>query len=127
MEKVLCPWCGSEMVPTFIGKINWYRCRKCSASSPIAYSRDEAFENALRRYKPLQKPLTLEEMKEQKAVWIETDVVFPAVLDISDDAYNAFIRSDGDCFVEKTKLYGKCWRCWAKKPTDAEREAEKLE
>ena len=60
MDKVFCPYCGSEM------EIEWddfdfcaYTCPRCNSKAPRGDSIEDAEEKALRR--PLQKPLTLPE------------------------------------------------------------------
>lgn len=73
-EKVLCPYCGSEMgikvCENVDGYTSWSTCYNadCYADGPIctAKSREAAFEAAhaaaLRRYTPPIKPMTLEEV-----------------------------------------------------------------
>lgn len=120
MDKVFCPYCGSEMELEHLGSDDCeaflYACHKCGASSPMKSSNDEALQAALAR--PLQKPLTLEEAKKELALWIEYPpniyyhraCLYPVL-------YSADFRAES--------TYGIGWRCWATKPTDEEREAAK--
>ena len=72
-DKVLCPWCGSEMrrVCYERGKLYqaYMKCNGCDATGPVSLShnemgvRDQARAAALRRYEPPVRPLTLEEVK----------------------------------------------------------------
>ena len=71
-DKVLCPWCGSEMrcVCYERGKLYqaYMKCNGCDATGPVLLShnemdvRNQARAAALRRYEPPCKPLTLEEL-----------------------------------------------------------------
>ena len=75
-KRVLCPWCGWEMVARegqdiFHGKYSAYVCEGCEAVSPISYSEDSAYVAATRT--PPNPPLTLEgmaELDESDAVWV---------------------------------------------------------
>ena len=122
MDKVYCPWCGSEMELEHYGtdedEYFVYVCPDCAAQSPISYSAESALATALAR--PLQKPLTLEEAKTQIAVWVERLPVLSGVrATIYPETYSSAYRSENN--------YGKTWRCWTTKPTDEEREAAKWE
>lgn len=84
-DKPLCPYCGPwnghpdgvEMIPIKSPRFlpdktrilgTFYKCPCCGARSPWEHMQDVAFASALRRFQPMQKPLTLEEIVElQKA------------------------------------------------------------
>lgn len=78
-RKVICPWCGWDMVARegqdiFHGKYNVYVCDGCEATSPIAYSEDAAYAAATQR--PPNLPMTREQvevMPDNAAVWYVTD------------------------------------------------------
>lgn len=77
----------------------------------------------------MQKPLTLEESKSQRAVWIEDDGceyetdLFPAIYDGKGFPNHSVFSEHGDESVwYDNGEYGVSWRCWLRKPTDAERE-----
>ena len=85
--------------------------------------------------KQMQRPLTLEEVHELKAVWIEDPFedydmpLYPAIYwGKGNFTYSVFIANidDGE---EKAwcdnETYGYDWRCWAEKPTEEERKAAK--
>ena len=78
-----------------------------------------------------QKPLTLEEVKEKKAVWIEGEELYPALLCCrSYRYYSEFctnVDEDEGLTLLDNDLYGMEWRCWAEKPTDEERKAAEWE
>lgn len=87
----------------------------------------------------LQKPLTLDEVKKERAVWLEmrnwnekTDIMPMLVLyGVNGVCYRAVYR-DTDWMDERTldldyDGYGVDWICWARKPTDEERAAAKWE
>lgn len=139
MDKVICPWCGSEMEYIDVLVIGgnesseyYYECPECEARSPLANSEEEALNAALSR--PLQKPLTLEEAMEGKEPGVCAEYRVPGCI------FYAFVSDsefDGMCSIESIGRstpciaiiadYGKEWRCWAMKPTDEEREAAKWE
>lgn len=136
-DKVLCPWCGSEMHYSANVNISTHRyegsmrCEKCGATSPMVVSREEpdltSFKGliaceALRRYEPPCRPLTLEEVKERVA---ELEAA-PLWVDDNDEpsntgwTYGHIVRDWLDGYSEP---YGYGWRCWPRKPTEEEREA----
>ena len=85
--------------------------------------------------KELQKPLTLEEVKEKKAVWVETKIededLYPALL--CGRSYKYFsefctnVGKDEGFVLRDNDEYGVAWRCWTEKPTEEEREAAEWE
>lgn len=149
MDKVLCPWCGSEMeyIDVLVIGSNerseyYYECPECEARSPLANSEEEALNAAIRR--PLQKPLTLEEAVREKAVWVEfSDGLEEYEKDdgIAAVIFESYCHVDNQCVLVGDDLedtihdglwlddrdYNDSWRCWATKPTQEEREAAKWE
>ena len=80
----------------------------------------------------MQRPLTLEEVKENRAVWIEDDgcetgqELYPALYYAEGyPQHTVFTYLDEDLGEEDAWLnntqYGITWRCWATKPTEEER------
>ncbi len=129
-----CPYCGSEMSYecTYESGLS-YSCKNCWSESPfIKYKGGEdtkalCYEAAMRR--PLQKPLTLEELK---ALIDPGDEVVTYCEGISFCQTYATIWIDGQV-IDALGLhpkenisfysYGKTWRAWATRPTDEERAA----
>lgn len=131
MDKVYCPYCGKEMrlINQYPSSGFLFNCDECGATSPSGETVEEAY--AIARCRPLQKTLTLEEVKKQVAVWVEWvwsyENISPAMYLCSD--YRTMCFDEG--FAKSYRLpkadYGKKWRCWATKPTDEERKAAKWE
>ena len=86
MDKVYCPWCGSEMrlyYESYVrddGGIYYYVCtnKKCFSRSPINEEKESAIDAAISRQ--IRRPLSLEEAVREKAVWVE----FPDPVCLSD-------------------------------------------
>lgn len=107
-----------------------YIYRSCCLQSPCTNCELEAFKIANKR--PLQKPLTLEEVKEQVSVWIEYSekVKFmrctePVLYICSGGGKSCFDEGYSEQFRLENKEYGEMWRCWERKPTDEEMSAAK--
>lgn len=128
-DKVICPYCGGEMGLQTDAVAWWYECPECCARSPLAAGNMSALDAAMDLFKPLQKPLMLEEVKEQIAVWVETiDMRIESALCVCSD-FNTFCFDAG--FSQQYRIpkrdYNEMWRCWATKPTDEERASAKWE
>lgn len=129
-----CPYCGSEMSYecTYESGLA-YSCKNCWSESPfIKYKDGEdtkalCYEAAMRR--PLQKPLTLEELKalidpgdevvtycEAKGAERTYANIWTGDLVIDVVEYE---HKNSVCFEN----YGKIWRAWTTRPTDEERAA----
>lgn len=142
-EKVLCPYCGSEMkhirftVMTDNKYLAYMVCpnNACHSISPtvIGYkTSDEANAAALAaaqaRYLPPNRPLTLEEVKA-----LDADEVggIPCFAEIEPNWY----KQDPDDFEPRLRAdvvckealccetYNKLYRVWLRKPTQAEMDA----
>ena len=140
-EKILCPWCGAEMNDRWykneLGRFGNYVCDDCWAESPevvwpegMPKSEWDALNKAaaLRRYTPILKPMTLEEVIAfDGEIWMEDKSDF--------DVWACrcfFNRAEKKMTVHYITMntevlefstYGKTWRCWSRKPTDEERSA----
>ena len=140
-ETPKCPYCGAE---TRLNENNegiyWYECRECNATGPTENTPVEAFSAAIHRAEPENRPLTLEELKahcakgrDAEPLWAELDTVrdmalwvianTPCGMDEKDIPSLAYWLKDKDLVSE----YGKFWRCWPRKPTPEQMEAEKWE
>ena len=124
-DKVLCPWCGSEMQLNQQLFLSFYVCRKCGAHGPVSIEGTElAYAATLRRYEPPVKPLTLEEVKPgvlKIDEWVEfsNGYVRHIIPDVIDGEY---LWDKNDCYYD-LRTYGTDWRLWPRRPTEEEREA----
>lgn len=140
-ETPKCPYCGDRMkirvslTTPDCGLLSaQYKCMTCKSTSPrIEFSGGTSNEKiierlqaaAMRRVKPKNRALTLEELK------VYTGFLW------SENRYRSFDYEGGPAFVEEgfmyagdgdvdlrrdiSDTYGKNWRCWLRKPTEAER------
>ena len=138
-----CPGCGADMELMHLCKDAFcYACTKCGWDSPIGIDSESAFRMAMHRVEPKNRVLTLEEARntEKDAFdfmmhWLElkfepykceneeTTCAIFAVSMYFDDESDDVIYSPAyvtDYYLLKNQ-YGKKWRCWLRKPTEAER------
>lgn len=137
-----CPYCGGDMVYQFDSSLintekiiyrGYFCCSNCHSRSPVVSElsefetieevEDEARLLNMERVEPKNRVLTLEELKAYTGfLW---------------KVYNGFDCEGAPAFVEKgfmyagngnvdlrqdiSDTYGKNWRCWLRKPTEAER------
>lgn len=138
-ETPKCPYCGDRMALHVLPHTTeqeffsaWYQCVTCESTSPrvefIGNTSQTKIEERLqavssRRVEPKNRVLTLEELK------VYTGFLWKV--------YNGFDCEGAPAFVEKgfmyagngnvdlrqdiSDTYGKNWRCWLRKPTEAER------
>ena len=138
-KKVLCPYCGSEMVviisiymdsPGWVGQT---LCpgKGCNALGPRvtgyktkAAAKAAALAAARARYLPPNRPLTLEEVNA-----LERDDMGYAIAwteNRHDEENHSWPYVEANCvpkFAEYFKDYGKEFRIWLRKPTQAEMDA----
>lgn len=131
-DKVLCPYCGAEMVVVtsiYFDSPGWggrTLCKGCNALGPRvtgyktkAAAKEAALSAAQARYLPPNRPLTLEEVKA-----LETDnwMCTPAWVEFAD--CKKTIES-GQIRLAPNVLegYGRDFRVWLRKPTQAEMDA----
>lgn len=139
-ETPKCPYCGDRMkIRVSLITPDWgllsaqYKCMTCESTSPrIKFSGGTSNEKIIerlqavssRRVEPKNRVLTLEELK------VYTGFLWKV--------YNGFDREGAPAFVENgfmyagngnvdlrqdiSDTYGKNWRCWLRKPTEAERQ-----
>lgn len=91
--------------------------------------------------KQMQKPLTVEElMKIPGSVWYENDIAIAPMMVSNQKSFSHLYLKDVvfgwyrspcvDCFASielPVSDYGKTWRCWKEKPSEAERKAAEWE
>lgn len=109
---VRCLHCGQLMVlrdwhDVFFGKGNCYECC-CGARSPIKASPEAAYSAAMARYIEENRVLTWEEFLALPNKMLACREYR------GDERYSPCHMWEG---------YGKTWRAWLRRPTDAEREA----
>ena len=144
-DKVLCPYCGSEMKSEDWVKVDgkylsYAVCSNdaCQSIGPtvagyetMAEARAAALAAAKARYLPPNRPLTLDEVKALEwddmgysCVWMENRRVYDANgQDYEDYPYPVVTA---DCIPNSQdyyKKYGIDYRVWLRKPTQAEMDA----
>lgn len=148
-ETPKCPYCGDRMEIHVLPHTTeqkffsaWYQCVSCKSTSPrlefIGNTSKTKIEERLqsvssRRVKPKNRVLTLEEVEayceggaDATPLWYErkdhSNVNRWMVIDIPELAFGstATVKCLANSpFFEPT--YGEKWRCWLRKPTEAER------
>ena len=145
IDKVLCPYCGSEMksedwVKVDGGYLSYAVCSNdaCQSIGPtvtgyetMAEARAAALAAAQERYLPPNRPLTLEEVKGLErddmgysCVWMENRRVYDANGQAYEDYPYPVVTAD--CIPNSQayyKKYGIEYRVWLRKPTQAEMDA----
>ena len=150
-EKVLCPYCGAEMMLDFQDDgyefgAAYYVCQECGSTSPTANTDAAALAAAQARYLPPNRPLTLEEVN---ALPADDDGYIPGFLEIEPNWYAQVpddgeprLRADAICKEalgcnkgcetcnkgcetcnKGCETYNKLYRVWLRKPTQAEMDA----
>lgn len=128
-----CPYCGGEMKKRLLSDYKtlcFWLCPKCNATSPSADTAEEAYTAAMQRWQEPNRMLTLEEVKEQRAVWLEENIGEPRPTIFYANGYlhhSVFMGGFGDSDDVDSNVwyddedYGVDWRCWLRKPTQEER------
>lgn len=137
-----CPYCGDKMELMIVSPecINgtstaWYQCMVCESSSPTSECpanspRKEIVKKALalamRRFEPKNRVLTLEEVAQSEVMWYEDRLRIKALMVIlgyvcREPDFTMLIDRRGYKFYRKNTAYNDFWRCWLRKPTEAER------
>lgn len=133
-ETPKCPYCGAE---TRLNENNegiyWYECRECNATGPTESTPVEAFSAALHRAEPENRLLTLGEAQqissEDGGTWMEEKTAWGLahITPIDNQTGACYIYTFFAKFPLMAEKYGKTWRCWSRKPTPEQMEAEKWE
>lgn len=133
-EKPKCPGCGADMeLVNLCNAAFCYVCTKCGWDSPTGIDPESAFRMAMRRAEPKNRVLTMEELKayceggaDAAPLWYDSkdysDVNRWMVIDLPKHAFGS--AATVNCFVNGhffEPTYGEEWRCWLRKPTEAER------
>jgi len=129
-EKVLKGLAACRMDPDWAEDCRKLDCPYCGEGSCVALLANDAYR-LLMEQEP--RVMTLEEVREIKPfiLWVEDmdtgTPVFPVAYidgEYRDRAYDWAVCFD---WLKVTADYGKRWRCWTSRPTDAQREAVKWE
>lgn len=133
IDKVLCPYCGSEMKldrydDGYAFGAAYYVCQECGSTSPTANTDAAALAAAQARYLPPNRPLTLAEAK-----GLDADEVgdIPCFVEVEPNWYEKDpddgeprLRADVMCKgALDCATYNKLFRIWLRKPTQAEMDA----
>ena len=143
-DKVLCPYCGSEMksedwVKVDGGYLSYAVCSNdaCQSIGPtvtgyetMAEARAAALAAAQARYLPPNRPLTLDEVKAHckggasaMPLWVEFNDGISGWVRIAPKSQGCELEYVSEFVDLMWQQYKKSWRCWLKKPTDAEMDA----
>lgn len=148
-ETPKCPM-GHEMELIDVATGGWrYACKKCATSykadkkaasgwlSPIRSRKDLAYDAAMMlAAEPENHPLTLEEAQEKSkngdAVWLEetggpSAPIAAHITPIDPLSACCYVYTFFSTFPMRRSTYGKTWRCWPRKPTPEQMQAEKWE
>lgn len=141
-ETPKCPYCGDRMkIRVSLTTPDWgllsaqYKCMTCESTSPrIEFSSGTSNEKiierlqaaAMRRTEPKNRVLTLEEVVRSEVMWYEQRTMQGVRVVILGYAQNELgftqlINYLGDKFYRRDDAYNDFWRCWLRKPTEAER------
>ena len=143
IDKVLCPYCGAEMVVVtsiYFDSPGWggrTLCKGCNALGPRvtgyktkAAAKEAALAAAQARYLPPNRPLTLDEVKvhckggtSATPLWVEFDEGINRWVRIAPEKPGCELDYVTVFVSIMSSLYGKEWRCWLRKPTQAEMDA----
>lgn len=144
IDKVLCPYCGSEMksedwVKVDGGYLSYAVCSNdaCQSIGPtvtgyetMAEARAAALAAAQARYLPPNRPLTLDEVKAHckggasaMPLWVEFDDGISGWVRIAPKSQGCELEYVSDFVDLMWQQYKKSWRCWLKKPTQEEMDA----
>ena len=143
-ETPKCPYCGDRMhihvsliTPEWELLSGQYRCVTCGSTSPrIEFPGDTANDEIIerlqavssRRAEPKNCGLTMEELKayceggaDAAPLWVEFDGGTNGWVLIAPVRETRKMDFVSKLLVTMGILYGKEWRCWMRKPTEAER------
>lgn len=108
-----------------------YKCMTCESTSPrIEFSggtsNDEIIERlqavSSRRAEPKNRVLTLEELKNHAGfLWNENRFESEGEPAYAENDFLYVGNGNVDLKLNISKIYGRRWRCWLRKPTEAER------
>ena len=125
-ETPKCPGCGADMELMKLCNAAFCYVCKCGWDSPIGIDSESAFRMAIRRVEPKNRVLTLEEVAKSEVMWYDDRLRTRAQVVIlgwgrCEPDFTKLVDRCGDEFYRKNASYNDFWRCWLRKPTEAER------
>lgn len=127
-EKPKCPGCGADMELVKLCNAAFCYVCKCGWDSPTGVDAEAALRMAMRRAEPKNRVLTLEELRayctegaDAAPLWVEFDRGINRWVLIAPVRETCKMDFVSKYLVVMGALYGKEWRCWLRKPTEAER------
>lgn len=117
-----CPGCGREMVPREDFHKFFFVCLNCGWKSPYGQNEKEGLDLALKRTEPKNRVLTLEELKNHAGfLWNENRYSYEGEPAFVEEGFMYAGNGNVDLKINISKIYGRRWRCWLRKPTETER------
>lgn len=123
-ETPKCPGCGADMelMHLLCNATFYYVCPKCGWGSPVGVDPESAFRMAMRRAEPKNRVLTLEELKNHAGfLWNENRFESEGEPAYAENDFLYVGNGNVDLKLNISKIYGRRWRCWLRKPTETER------
>lgn len=124
-ETPKCPGCGADMELVNLCNAAFCYVCKCGWDSPVGIDSESAFRVAMRRAEPKNRVLTLEEVAQSEAMWYDDRLRTRAQVVIlgrgrCEPDFTKLVGPWGYEFYRKNVFYNDFWRCWLRKPTEAE-------
>lgn len=123
-ETPKCPGCGADMelMHLLCNATFYYVCPKCGWGSPVGVDPESAFRMAMCRAEPKNRVLTLEELKVYTGfLWNENRFESEGEPAYAENDFLYVGNGNVDLKLNISKIYGRRWRCWLRKPTETER------
>lgn len=113
VRKPKCLYCGAHMEAQKIDRLEKYNfwCPECGSESPVKDDEKKAYDAA--NIARIKKPLTLREVYEHRAVWIEHKMGFVRPIVFDKELKSGFL-------VEE---YSYTWRAWLGYPSENDRKS----
>lgn len=121
-ETPKCPGCGADMELVNLCNAAFCYVCKCGWDSPVGVNSELAFRMAMRRAEPKNRVLTLEELKVYTGfLWNENRFESEGEPAYAENDFLYVGNGNVDLKLNISKIYGRRWRCWLRKPTETER------